>query len=461
MHIERPMIQTTLLTALAVFVPLLLIANVAVEAVPHARGIAFITQLRYAVVTPTVALTSIAAAAAYAFLKTRSETPALMLAGALLGAAVLALLLMAALGPTGMVRAALSGVVASAVALALLVPRFTNHPPRITGTIALSVFGALEIIGFVLALKSESSVPAHPNGLAFEVPRRLFDVDHKFLDLPNGARIHYVDEGNGPTLLFLHGNPSWSFQWRDLIVALRGSFRCIALDYPGFGLSSAPAGFGFTPREQSVVVEQFVDHLQLRDVTLIMQDWGGPIGLGLAGRRPELVRQVVLGSTWVAPTTASEGRGKFSLIAGGPFGEFAQMNFNALAAFAVKSSVVRELPRTVLDLYVRPFQPLDRRGIAAFYPGQIIGATDYFKEIEAGLPRLAGKKALIFWALQDPGVTRTDLEQFEATFPSHKTIELANASHFFFEDAADQMIPEIRAFASSDPNLTLAPKDQP
>ncbi len=182
-------------------------------------------------------------------------------------------------------------------------------------------------------------------------------VAHKFVDLPSGARIHHVDEGKGPTPIFLHGNPAWSFQWRDLIAGLRGQLRCVALDYPGFGLSTASTGFGFTPREQSHVVEEFADRLQLNDVTLVMQDWGGPIGLGFAGRRPELVRHVVLGSTWVSPTTTREARGKFSMIAGGPVGEFAQVNFNALAAFALKDSVVRELPSAVR------FVPQTRRSV--------------------------------------------------------------------------------------------------
>jgi haloalkane dehalogenase len=318
-------------------------------------------------------------------------------------------------------------------------------------------FGVLEVIGVFGALSSETVAPRGPRGLAFEIPREMFDADHKFIELPSGARIHYVDEGEGETLLFLHGNPAWSFQWRDLIQGLRGSYRCIALDYPGFGLSEAPAGFGFTPREESLVVEEFVDRLGLRDVTLVMQDWGGPIGLGFAGRRPELVRRVVLGSTWAWPTDTSTARGKFSVIAGGPIGEFAQVNFNGFAAFGIKNGVVRELPSDVLDVYLRPFRPLERRGIAAFYPGQITAASEYFAEVEAGLSRLADKKALIFWALQDLGFPRADLERFEQTFPNHKTIELPDANHFFFEDAAEQMLPEIRAFLSSDPGRATAP----
>jgi len=95
--------------------------------------------------------------------------------------------------------------------------------------------------------------------LPFSIPRELFDVEHRFVEF-DGARIHYVDEGRGETLLLLHGNPSWSFLYRKIIAALRGSFRCVALDYPGYGMSSAPRGYHYTPREHSRVVERFIEH---------------------------------------------------------------------------------------------------------------------------------------------------------------------------------------------------------
>jgi pimeloyl-ACP methyl ester carboxylesterase len=446
------MTLSTVWAGFVVFVTIVPIAAIAVAAVPHARGIEFVPQLRYGLVAPACAAAALGAAFLYAWLLASSDSPERVLGGILAALGGITLVTMVIGGPPGLARAAVPVVLAVALGLSLLVPRFVERPPGVIATVAVALVGMLELVGVVAALASERVPPAGPSGLPFEIPRALFDVDHKFVDLPSGARIHYVDEGKGPILLFLHGNPAWSFQWRNLIAGLRGSFRCVALDYPGFGLSSAPSGYGFTPSEQSRVLEEFVDYLGLQDITLVMQDWGGPIGLGLAGRRSELVRGVVLGSTWVSPTTTSEARGKFSLIAGGPIGEFAQVNFNALAAFAVKSSVVRKLPTAVLELYLRPFQPLDRRGIAAFYPGQITAATGYFKEVGASLPRLASKQALIFWALQDPGVTRSDLEQFEATFPNHTTIELPNASHFFFEDAAPRMVQEITAFASPGSN---------
>jgi haloalkane dehalogenase len=78
-------------------------------------------------------------------------------------------------------------------------------------------------------------------------------------------------------------------------------FRCVALDYPGYGMSDAPRDYGFTLGEHSVLLERFVDHLGLRDLTIMVQDWGGPIGFGFAGRRPELVRRFIIGNTFVWP----------------------------------------------------------------------------------------------------------------------------------------------------------------
>ncbi|RYZ44176.1 MAG: alpha/beta fold hydrolase [Myxococcaceae bacterium] len=439
----------------AVSVSVVGLATVALHAAPHVRGIGFFPMLRFAVVAPACILVAVASAFLFrALVRRRSSRPRATLAAALVGLALVVVAGMAAVGPPGLVAAALPALVAIAVALAVLIPRFVERPRRSrVGTAVLIVFGTLELLGVALALSSERAVPRGPGGLAFDIPREQFDADSRFITLPSGARVHYVDEGQGETLLFLHGNPAWSFQWRDLIRGLRGSYRCIALDYPGFGLSEAPAGFGFTPREQSLVVEEFMERLQLREVTLVMQDWGGPVGLGLAGRRPEWVRQVVLGSTWAWPTSRSEPRGIFSAIAGGPLGEFVQVNFNGFAAFGLKNGVVRELPEDVLDTYLRPFRPLERRGIAAFYPGRILADAAYFAEVEAALPRLAGKRALLLWALQDQGFPRTDLERFQATFPRHRTVELPHANHFFFEDTSAQVVSELQAFLSSEASV--------
>ena len=125
------------------------------------------------------------------------------------------------------------------------------------------------------------------------------------------------------------------------------------------------------------------------------------------------------------------------------------MNFPGIVAFGLKHNVVRHLSPEITALYLRPFIPPSRRGIAAFYPGQITLATEYFAQLEADLPRLADKQVLIFWALKDPGFSDADRARWEQAFPRHKTITFPDASHFFFEDEATQMIPAIEAYMSS------------
>jgi pimeloyl-ACP methyl ester carboxylesterase len=428
-----------------------LVETVVVELTPHARGVGFYTQLRFSVVALASVIFGTGAGLGYRLLAARFARPRLAFSALAAGSAATVLLAMASIGPHGLAAAGAPAVLCAAMVLAFLVPRFSNaqRHSRI-GAVALALLALLELVGVALGVASERAAPAGAAGMAFVVPLSLFDVEHKFVDLPSGAHIHYVDEGRGDTLLFLHGNPSWSFQWRNLIYGLRDSHRCVALDYPGFGLSTAPSGFGYTPREMGKIVEEFVEHLGLRDVTLVMHDWGGPIGLDFAGRRPELVRALIVGNTWAWQTRTGEARGKWSVVAGGPIGEFIQMNFNGIDSFAIERDLGSVAQPDVIEMYERPFLPLDRRGVVTLYPQQITAANEYFVEVEERLARLADRRMLIFWGLRDVGFTRSDLERWQRLFPNHEVHELPNASHFFFEDAPDQVVAQIRAFASGE-----------
>ena len=96
------------------------------------------------------------------------------------------------------------------------------------------------------------------------------------------GKVHYIDEGVGRPILFLHGNPTWSFLYRGIVIRLRQKFRCIAVDYPGFGLSVRPEDYDYTPREHAGIVRDLVRSLDLRDLTIMGHDWGGPIGMRVA-----------------------------------------------------------------------------------------------------------------------------------------------------------------------------------
>jgi len=283
--------------------------------------------------------------------------------------------------------------------------------------------------------------------LPFDVPHQLFPVQHRFLEL-DGGRIHYVDEGTGETLLLLHGNPSWCFLYRKIIAGLKSDFRCVALDFPGYGMSDAPAGYGFTPQEHSDVLEHFVDRLGLKDLTMMVQDWGGPVGLGFGGRRPELVRRLIIGNTFAWPLVGERRVRIFSWVMGGPIGRSLTSAFNFVPKFFFSRGLAQRHPPEVLAMYLAPWRNRARRIAAVTAPRQLIAASPYLERVAANLPNLADRPALIVWGMKDFAFTDAERERFERLLARHKTVLIDDASHFLQEDAGDRIAELIRVFTT-------------
>lgn len=173
-----------------------------------------------------------------------------------------------------------------------------------------------------------------------------------------GSRMHYIDEGNGMPVLLLHGNPTWSYLYRNVIKALRTEARCIAPDYPGFGFSDHPPDYRYTPFEHVQWVNALIDHLGLKQIILVCQDWGGPIGLSIATRRPQDFGGLVILNTWCwrpdLPSTF------FSILMGGCFpGRYLQLKKNYFAANVVPGCIhhKEKVTLTLRKAYADPFQP--------------------------------------------------------------------------------------------------------
>ena len=285
-----------------------------------------------------------------------------------------------------------------------------------------------------------SDVPARPAW----VPQGLYPFSDHWAEV-DGHLIHYVDEGTGPTLLLLNGNPSWSFGWRDVIARLAPTFRCVAPDYPGFGLSAARPGFDFKPSSQSPVVERLVDHLGLTDVTLVAYDWGGPIGLGLAGRRPDLVRALVLGNTWAWPMKSASTR-LFSSLFGGPLGPVLVDRLNLILRLFMPLSLKRaKLTGAETAAYRGPFPPGKRLPMRVF-PREIVAGRAYIRGVEANLPKLAGRPALLLWADGSLGLGGDVLGRWQALFPAARTVPLVRVGRYLDEDAPDDIADAILAW---------------
>lgn len=279
------------------------------------------------------------------------------------------------------------------------------------------------------------------------VPNDLYPFEDHWADI-DGHRVHYVDEGDGPPILLLNGNPSWSFGWRDVVLQLQGDFRCIAPDYPGFGLSREGAGFDFRPSSQSRVVEALVDRLGIGGLIVFGYAWGGPIGLGFAGRRPDLVRAVVIGSTWAWPDARLRVR-LFSALMGGPLSPLLVDRLNLMLRLFLPLNLKRaKLTDKERAAYEGPFPP-ERRPIMRVFPRELVAGKAYLGEVERNLPSLAGKPALILWPDSDRGFSDADLRRWQGLLPLARTVPLEHAGQFIDEDAPEDVASAIRAWSAS------------
>ena len=268
--------------------------------------------------------------------------------------------------------------------------------------------------------------------------RTLFPFESRFVEI-DGNTVHYIDEGSGPTLLLLHGNPTWSFLYRHIVRRLSPHFRCIALDYPGFGLSKAKPPYNFTPREHSSVVEGFVDTLELSDLTIMVQDWGGPIGLGLAGRRPELIHSLVVGNSFAWPARRSRGMTTFSRIVGSRLARHLIRRHNALVRWLIPAGINRTLTAAETAAYTGPFPTPEARLPTWIFARAIRESETYLAEVEVGLARLADKPALIVWGDADGAFREPDRDRFAGIFPANRIVDLKGAKHFIQENAPDKI----------------------
>jgi haloalkane dehalogenase len=279
------------------------------------------------------------------------------------------------------------------------------------------------------------------------LPEDLYPFQSRYVEVGE-ARLHYIDEGSGPTLLLLHGNPTWSFLYREIIKELRGQFRCVAVDYPGFGLSAAPPRYGFTPAEHADVVEGFVQQLDLTAVTLMVQDWGGPIGFAVATRQPDRFARFVIGNTWAWPAT-DLGTQAFSRLLGSPLGRYLIERRNFFVETILPRGVRRtHLPEAVMNAYRGPFPTPESRRPVYVFPREIVRSKVFLADVASKLPRLSDRPALLCWPTADFAFREPERVRWEQLFPDHRTLRLQGAGHYIQEDAWQEIVTAIRQFVA-------------
>lgn len=262
-----------------------------------------------------------------------------------------------------------------------------------------------------------------------------------------GPRVHYIDEGRGPVVVMFHGNPTWSFLYRNVVMQLRDRFRCVAVDYPGFGLSERPPGYGYAAAEHATVIGKLVDDLGLDRFIVLGQDWGGPIGLSVASGRAERVAGLVFANTWFWPARGSFIA--FSLAMSSPPLQWLILHRNFFVNGIMPRSVAHKLPPAVLRSYqeAQP-SPSARHGVAEL-PRQIRAARPLLERLTATAPKtLAGKPIELVWGMKDPAFGREKIiQRWLRSFPDANVTRLDDASHYLQEDAPDAVAAAVERVA--------------
>ncbi|WP_396611831.1 alpha/beta fold hydrolase [Haloferax sp. S1W] len=293
----------------------------------------------------------------------------------------------------------------------------------------------------------DESISAAHGGTEW-VDRDAYPFESKCLGLSSGA-VHYVDEGptdgGKATLLMLHGNLTWSFLYRQLIRGLRDEYRCVALDYLGFGLSERPDDFSYRPEDHAAVVEEFIDELELRDVVLVVHDWGGPIGLSYAIEHPENVSGLVVMNTWVWPVADDPHFSRFSKLLGNRLGcelieRFDLMTRLMPSAFADRS----KFTETAREQY-RMANRGDRTALGVF-PKEILDSTAWLSSLWKRRERIAFLPARIIWGMEDNVFRPAELRTFEGLFANASTVRLHGVGHFVQEEFGPDLVPLVRDF---------------
>ena len=270
-------------------------------------------------------------------------------------------------------------------------------------------------------------------------------------------RYHYLDEGSGhEPLLMLHGNPTWSFYYRNLILGLKDSYRCVVPDHMGMGKSDKPQDYPYTLSRHIDNLEKLADHLELDDITLVVHDWGGAIGMGFAVRHPERIRRLVIFNT--AAFLSSEIPLGLSLCRIPGFGAIAIRGFNVFARGAIRWACVKQerMTEEVRAGYLAPYDNFANRVANLRFVQDIPMSPDspsysVIQHIEENLKLFREHPVQIIWGAHDFVFNDHFLKRWQEIFPQAEVHRMEDAGHYVVEDAHERILPLLYEFLQKNP----------
>ena len=280
--------------------------------------------------------------------------------------------------------------------------------------------------------------------------RSLYPFASRYFDSADG-RMHYVDEGAGTPIVFVHGTPTWSFLYRRLIAQLGSRHRVIAVDNLGFGLSEKPARAPYEPRDHARRLASLLDSLDVSGATFVVHDFGGPIGLSVALGMPERVRRLVLFNTWMWSLEDDPQIVRGARLASTWFGRllYRQLNFPVRALMPTAMHDRSILTPEIQRHYAAPLGTPDERMGAWACARALLGAGAWFDELWAERERLRDKPMLLLWGMKDPAFGPRYLERWRTEFTGAEVHAFDSSGHFVPEEVAPDIQPLIERFVES------------
>jgi haloalkane dehalogenase len=272
-----------------------------------------------------------------------------------------------------------------------------------------------------------------------------YPFNPNYLSLPMG-QMHYVDEGQGRPIVFLHGNPGWSFEYRAAIKEMSKTNRCIAPDHIGFGLSDKPYEWSYFPQHHAENFAALMAALDLDDITLVVNDWGGPIGMAYAIAHPQKIRRLVILNTWMWSVEDDPYYQKFSGFMGGLVGRFLIRYFNFFGKVVVRQALgdKKKLSKHIHQQIYRPLATAKNRKGCWTFPRHIIASSKWLDSLWQQRDKIKDKPAAIIWGMKDIAFREQELTVWENLMTHKKVIRLPEVGHYPQEEDTDTFITALK-----------------
>ncbi len=278
--------------------------------------------------------------------------------------------------------------------------------------------------------------------------KTAYPFSHNFQTI-DGQQMHYIDEGprDAPVVLLVHGTPTWSFLYREMVKNLAQNYRTIAIDHIGFGLSDKPKQYDYSAQNLAQNLAQFIDHMQLKNITLVVHDFGGPIGLSYAVNHPENVAQIILFNTWMWETKSDEGVQKIDRILHSGIGKFLykQLNFSANVLLKKGFYNKKQLSKKTHGHYKKVFPKVALRNGPLLLGHSLLGNSDWYEQLWEKRGNIADKKILILWGTEDEFFQERHLQKWTSNLNQYQLVKF-KAGHFPQEEFPVEVNKEIEMF---------------